>query len=105
MKWLDIMRTLTCDDFKTDETRKLLQGIHENCDVSKATKQSLTAIILNAIYLELRHVQTTETESALPSDDVSLHRICGWALKSTIDHFTKLSKQSLEKAAKELELT
>lgn len=113
LKWLDIMRSLTCDDLKTDETRKLLQGIHDNCDVSKATKQSLTAIILNAIYLELRqqmadeveqvsierHVQTTETELALPSDDVSLHRICGWALKSTIDHFTKLSK-----ATKELEL-
>lgn len=104
---------------KTEETRVLLQGILENCDVTKATKQSLTAIILNAIYLGLSqqmadsveqisreiyvHAETA-TESALPSDDVSLHHICGLALKSTVDHFVKLSKEN-DKALKHLELT
>ena len=27
-----------------------------------------------------------ESSSSQPSDDIALHRICGWALKSAVDH-------------------
>ena len=62
---------------------------------SKATKQTLLAIILNAVYLGLNHQMaetaeeisaSTQCANSLPSDDVAMHRMCGWALKSMKDN-------------------
>ena len=36
---------------------------------------------------------TVEDPGTSPSDDVALHRICGWALKSVTDSLTQQSKQ------------
>lgn len=77
-------------------------------------------MILNAIYLGLNHQmaatvetipvshnESTETEESFkPSDDVALHRICGWALKSTLDqedrHILKTTSLKLTNTDKHL---
>ena len=82
LRWLDVVRSWTCDENITEETRV------DTPSFSKATKQTLLAIILNAIYLGLNHqmAETAEEISAstqcadsLPSDDVAMHRMRGWA--------------------------
>jgi hypothetical protein len=102
------MRSLTCKEGQTEETQSLLIQILDGCSVSDVTQQTLLAIILNAIHLGLckQMAETVEeissaihesatdldSSSSKPSDDIALHRICGWALKSAVDHLhTQLS--------------
>ena len=73
----------------------------DGCGVSNVTQQTLLGITLNAIHLGLRKqmAETVEeissaihesanldSSSSQPSDDIALHRICGWALKLAVDH-------------------
>ena len=44
---------------------------------------------------------TTKGTGTSPSDDVALHRICGWALKSVIDKVTEQSKRQLSEQLKD----
>ena len=83
----------------TEQTSLLLQNVH-NSGVDKRIQQSMLAIILNAVYLGMNqqmtatvesisvalHDSTATDESFKPSDEVAMHRICGWALKSASDH-------------------
>lgn len=96
------MRSLTCKESQTEETQTLLIQILDGCRVSDVTEQTLLAIILNAIHLGLckQMAETVEeislaihegtsslnSSSSKPSDDIAVHRICGWALKSAADH-------------------
>ena len=47
---------------------------------------------------EIEQTMGTGTEDPCPSssDDVALHRICGWALKSVTDILTQQSKQEVK---------
>lgn len=102
----------------------LLMQVLDGCGVSNVTQQTLLAIILNAIHLGLckQMAETVEeissaihesanldSSSSQPSDDIALHRICGWALKSAVDHLhTQMSIcASLEhsKVSSQLELS
>ena len=124
LRWLDVVRSLTCKERHTDETQTLLIRILDGCSVSNVTQQTLLAIILNAIHLGLcKQMAETVEEISLaihesanldpasnkPSDDVALHRICGWALKSAADYLrTQMSacaSQEHGKVANQLELT
>ena len=64
---------------------------------------TILAVVMNAVYMGIQK-QMSETVEEISnigagilegrsSDDTSLHRICGWALKSTIDQVIKQSKQ------------
>ena len=101
LRWLDVMRSFTCKEAQTEQTQTLLIQILDGCTVSDVTKQTLLAIILNAIHLGLckqmaetveeislaiHESANLESSSSKPLDDVALHRICGWALKSAADH-------------------
>ena len=91
LRWLDEVRGWTFDDIIADENSLPVS--------SKATKRTLLAMILNAVYLgSCRQMADTaeqisqvafagvEESSSKPSDEVALHRICGWALKALRDH-------------------
>lgn len=106
LRWLDVMRSLTCEEKQTEETKILLNQVLDNCGVKNQTKQSLVAIVLNGVFLGISHQMATRVESLSvarhesiekdepfkPSDDVALHRICGWALKSASDHLKTHSR-------------
>ena len=110
LRWLDVVRSFTCKQSQTEATAVLLSQLFDGCAASDSSQQTLLAIILNAVYLGLsqqmaktveeislatHESETTESgvsSSSKPSDDVALHRICGWALKSASDHlYTQLS--------------
>jgi hypothetical protein len=94
LQWLDVVRSWTCEEKVTEETRI------DAPQFSKATKQTLLAMILNAVYLGLSHqmaetaeqisitTQSAHSSDSSPSasDDVAMHRLFGWALKSTKDN-------------------
>lgn len=104
LQWLDFVRSITCVSEHTPETMDLLHKVLDNSGAGLETTMTVLAVILNAVYMGV-HKQmakmvenismetSTSTEPVLPdsqlSDDTSLHRICGWALKSTIDQVTK----------------
>lgn len=91
--WLNLLRSLT-SEFVDNET---------SISVSKATKRTLFVMVLNAIYLGLSkqmaetveqisvNYQSACTGGSKPSDDIAMHRICGWALKSVKDHLASQS--------------
>lgn len=102
--WLDVVRSYTCEAYKAEETKGLLQSAMEKChqlgvNVSDCTKRTVTAIILNATYQGIQQqmankideilFRTSESGITEPSDIIALHRICGWALKSAIDEHHK----------------
>ena len=125
LRWLDVMRSLTCKESQTEETRTLLIQVLDGCNVSDVTEQTLLAIILNAIYLGLckQMAETVEeislaihegtnlvdSSSSKPSDDVAVHRICDWALKLAADHLhaqlLTCAAQEHSRVLRELELT
>lgn len=110
LKWLDFVRSLTCKSSLTEETKLILQqSAVGNTTVSDKTQQTVLAIVLNAIFLGLNQQMAsvveeissvshnqTDLEVFKPSDEVALHRICGWALKSVYDQLHSKSKRCKE---------
>ena len=92
----------TCPSEHTPETIGLLDKVLDNSGAGLETTMTVLAVILNAVYMGV-HKQMAKTVESISmevststglsegqlSDDTSLHRICGWALKSTIDQVTK----------------
>ena len=105
MKWLQYERTLVCKSMKTSES--ILDMYKESVgDVNEETIRTVVTLIMNTVYKgvvkqmadKIEHTFSTYTttkdgSSTSPSDDVALHRICGWALKSVINKVTEQSKQ------------
>lgn len=110
LNWLDYVRTWTCNEERIATV---------DAEVSNATKRTVLATVFNAIYqgLCLQMAEAAEQISnskhvaygeAKPSDEVAMHRICGWALKSVsdqykhkVDYSTQLSLISMLKLPKE----
>ncbi len=99
---------------KTEKTRLLLEEV---CGSGfNETQQSVIAVILNSIHCGVRQemASTLETISnyhyelndchsefeVKPSDSTAVHRICGWALKSTSDRFEDITKRGRRKGEK-----
>ena len=72
--------------------------------MSEDTIQTVVILILNTVYKgivkqmanKIEHTfctATTDDTSTSPSDDIALHRICGWVLKSVIDKVSEQSKR------------
>ncbi len=60
LQWLDVVRSLTCDENKTDKTRAILEEV---CGSSfNETQQSVVAIVLNSIHNGLRQQMAGEVE-------------------------------------------
>lgn len=104
--WLNVFQSLT-SHFVDGDARS----------ASKATKRTLFAMILNAVYLGLCQQMaetaekislsssTTSTDNiSKPSDDIAMHRICGWALKSVSPDQLPVESDKL-KLVKELVLS
>ena len=102
LRWLDFVRSVTCVSERTPETVAILEVL-DNSGAGMETSRTVLAVIMNAVYMGIRkqmskNVEELSNASACipegqPSDDTSLHRICGWALKSTIDLVSKQSKK------------
>ena len=91
LKWLQYERTLVCKSLRdTDSIVDADESIDED------TKRTVVTLIMNEVFggvtqqmaKEIEHSSsmTTCTEEleavgTSPSDEVSLHRICGWAIK------------------------
>ena len=115
MKWLQYERTLVCTSMQASEP--IMDMYKEGVgDVSEDTIRTVVTLILNTVYKgivkqmanKIEHTfctATTDDTSTSPSDDVALHQICGWALKSVIDKVSEQSKrQSSEQVRDTLEL-
>ena len=109
LKWLDVTREFTCKSKQTDETATVIEEAFGNLDATPETMRTILAILLNAVYLGVckqmaiavekisASIQQTETtETAKPSDEVAVQRLCGWALKSATDLLKSQSPQSQE---------
>ena len=97
---------------QTDETATIIKEAFGDSDATHAiqeTKRTVLAILLSAVYLGLckqmataiEKISTTtqqikSTETAKPSDEVAVQRLCGWALKSATDLLKSESPQSQE---------
>jgi hypothetical protein len=120
LRWLDVVRSYTCEVYKTEDTKALLQYAMEKCcqlgvNASDYTKRTVIAVILNAIYQGIQQQMANKIEGISfgtnescvtePSDVVALHRICGWSLKSAIDQHRKhLKLKASSNMANELNL-
>ena len=115
MKWLQYERMLVCTSMNASES--IMETYKEGVgDVSEDTIRTVVTLILNTVFKgiakqmanKIEHTfctATTDDTSCSPSDDVALHRICGWALKSVIDKVSEQSKrQSSEQVRDTLEL-
>ena len=89
LSWLEYVRTWTCNEERVAAV---------DVQASNATKRTVLAIVFNAIYQGLCHTMAETAEQisiskhvpcdkAKPSDEVAMHRICGWALKSVMDQY------------------
>ena len=89
LSWLEYVRTWTCNEERVAAI---------DVQASNATKRTVLAIVFNAIYQGLCHTMAETAEQisiskhvpcdkAKPSDEVAMHRICGWALKSVMDQY------------------
>ena len=103
LKWLQYERTLVCKSLRdTDSIVDADESIDED------TKRTVVTLIMNEVFSgvtqqmakEIEHPSSTSTYTeeleavgTSPSDEVSLHRICGWALKSVIDKVSQQSKR------------
>ena len=120
LRWLDVMRSFTCKEAQTEETKALLIQILDGLSVSDVTQQTMLAIIhlglckqmaetVEEISLAIHESADLETSGSKPSDDVALHRICGWALRSAANHLrTQMStcaSQEHNRLSSQLELT
>ena len=102
LRWLDFVRSVTCVSEHTPETIAILK-ILDNSGAGLETTMTVLAVIMNAVYMGVQKQMSKTVEElsnvsagipeGKPSDETSLHRICGWALKSTIDYTSKQSKQ------------
>ena len=120
LRWLDVMRSFTCKEAQTEETKALLIQILDGLSVSDVTQQTMLAIIhlglckqmaetVEEISLAIHESADLESSGSKPSDNVALHRICGWALRSAADHLrTQMStcaSQEHSRLSSQLELT
>ena len=109
LRWLDVMRSFTCEEKQTDVTRTMIQQV---CGIPgfNETQGSTVAIVLNAVHWgisqqmasSLEKISSSHNEDAQPteekpSDDIAMHRICGWALKSASDHLKARIKDAEQK--------
>ncbi len=73
--------------------------------VSESTQRTVIAMTLHAIFRglnqqmaksaeEISSSNTAATSCLQPSDDVAMHRLCGWALFSVINHLKTQVKKS-----------
>ena len=107
LRWLG---SLTCEEKQTDVTKTMTQLV---CGIpgDKETQGSTVAIVLNAVHWGIsqqmsnslekisssHHEDTQPPIEEKPSDDVAMHRICGWALKSASDHLKAQMKNAEQK--------
>ena len=103
LKWLQYERILVCKSLRdTDSIVDADESIDED------TKRTVVTLIMNEVFSgvtqqmakEIEHSSSTttcteelEVVGTSPSDEVSLHRICGWSLKSVIDKVSQQSKR------------
>ena len=91
LSWLEYVRTWTCNEERIAAV---------DVQASNATKRTVVAIVFNAIYQGLCNTMAETAEQisiskhvpcdkAKPSDEVAMHRICGWALKSVMDQYKR----------------
>ncbi len=110
LRWLDVMRCFTCEEKKTTITQHLIEQL---CGTgTNETQRSMVAILLNAVHWGISQQMTTSLEKISsshhenipatdekPSDDVAMHRICGWALFSASDHLKRVKDEDQKKPA------
>lgn len=109
LKLLDVTREFTCKSKQTDEAATVIEEPFGNRNTNQETMRTVLAILLNAVYLGLckqmaiamekisTSIQLTESiETAKPSDEVAVQRLCGWALKSATDLVKSQSPESQE---------
>ena len=109
LKWLDVTREFTCESKQTDETATIIEEAFGNSDATPETMRTVLATLLNGVYLgfckqmavavekmSTSTQQMENIETAKPSDEVAVQRLCGWALKSATDLLKSQSPQSKE---------
>lgn len=104
LKWLEYERSLVCKSLHRNGTEFGLDS-GDVC-VSEDTRRTVVTLIMSTVYngaaqqmakeIEQTAEMGTEDPCTSSSDDVALHRICGWALKSVTDILTQQSKQSVK---------
>ncbi len=101
------MRCFTCKEKKTTITQHLIEQL---CGTgTNETQRSMVAILLNAVHWRIIQQRTTSLEKISsshhenidekPSDDIAMHRICGWALFSASDHLKRVKDEDQKKPA------
>lgn len=103
LQWLQYERTLVCKSLRDSDSI-----VDTDNRIDEDTKRTVVTLIMNEVFSgitqqmakEIEHSSTMSTcteeleaTSTSPSDEVSIHRICGWALKSVIDKVTQQSKR------------
>ena len=101
LAWLDTIRSYTCKSERTQTTRgewAPVLAMHDST-VSESTQATVLASILHAVQEEIQSQMATHIQSLTedqptaftekPSDETSLYRISGWAIKSAIDYRLK----------------
>jgi len=101
LAWLDYIRSFT---FKSQQTRGTLATLafllgRHGSTILPETQRTRIASVLHAVQEAVQsemagHIESIEMDplvpnSEIPSDDVALYHISGWALKSTIDYREK----------------
>jgi len=106
LAWLDTIRSYTCKSQQTENSKRdwaPVLGRHDTT-VSDSAQTTVLASILHAVQREVNsqmatHIQSLTKEQSTaftekPSDETSLYRISGWAIKSAIDY--RLKKKGKE---------
>ena len=70
LRWLDVVRGYTCEAYKAEETKGLLQSAMEKChqlgvNVSNCRKRTVTALILNATYQGIQQQMANKIDEIL----------------------------------------
>ena len=116
LKWLEYERSLVCKSMRTERTVHSVL-IDNSVLASENTKRTVITLIMNTVFQSVSQKMANEIEKlsnpctshedtrVSPSDETTLHRICGWALRSVNDNMRKQSKQqSSEKLSDHLKL-
>ena len=109
LRWLQYQRTLVCKSLRSSES---VVDMEMEEDTSEGTKRTVVTLIMSNVYAGISQQMAKEIEQSYstnsvenadtsPSDDVALHRICGWALKSVTDNVTQKSKKQSSEHLKE----
>ena len=104
LRWLQYQRTLVCKSLRSSES---VVDMEMEEDTSEGTKRTVVTLIMSNVYAGISQQMAKEIEQSYstnsvenadtsPSDDVALHRICGWVLKSVTDNVKQKSNKTIK---------